>query len=132
MYLLDTDHCVFLLRKDQSVKRRLRARRREEAFVSIVSVCELYFGAFWSKRPEENLAEVRRLVGRLRVLPLTDATAERFGRLKAELWRAGQKLDDPDLLIAATALDHELTLVTHNKAHYQRIPGLRLDDWHSD
>lgn len=52
-----------------------------------------------------------------------------FARIKADLMRRGQKIEDPDILIAATAMENNLILVTHNIGHYERIPGLRLEDW---
>jgi len=54
---------------------------------------------------------------------------EEFGRLRALLRRQNQLIGDMDLAIAATALTHSLTLLTHNARHFQRIPGLQLDDW---
>ena len=130
MYLLDTDHCVFLLRNVETVRRQFEQRASARSAVSIVTVAELLFGAYWSSRPHENAMETNRLVDTLTVLPLTRPAADRFARIKADLFRAGRKLEDPDLFIAATALEHELALVTHNISHYERIPGLRLEDWY--
>lgn len=129
MYLLDTDHCVFLLRGSPLVFGRLAQRGTAEAHISIISVSELLFGAYWSSRPTENIIEVNSLVGSLAVLPLTHSVADLFARIKVDLLRKGQPLEDPDILIAATAIENDLTLATHNTAHYARISGLRLEDW---
>ncbi len=51
---------------------------------------------------------------------------ERFGVIRGELQRRGEAIGDPDLLIAATALDHDLTLLTRNRKHFTRIPNLKL------
>ena len=131
MHLLDTDHCIFLLRGHEAVRRGLAAHADEPACTSIITVAELLFGAHWSARPDANVDAVNKLVDSLEIVPLTRAIANRFGRIKADLYRAGQKLEDPDLLIAATALEHELTLVTHNAAHYERIAKLQMTDWSS-
>jgi len=53
----------------------------------------------------------------------------RFGALKAELERHGERLDDGDLQIVAIVLSHAATLVTHNQRHFRRVPGLPLEDW---
>ena len=66
---------------------------------------------------------------RERGIPVDETIAEQFGRLKASLQSAGQIVADFDLLIAATALVHTLQVVTHNTRHFNRIPGLALDDW---
>lgn len=63
------------------------------------------------------------------VLPLDSDCAEEFGRLRVNLRRKGLNVDNMDLLIAATALVYDLTLVTHNTTHFRNIPSLRLEDW---
>jgi tRNA(fMet)-specific endonuclease VapC len=62
-------------------------------------------------------------------LPFDDAAAEAYGRLRAELARRGTPIGPNDLMIAAIALAHDLTLVTHNTAEFSRVSGLRLEDW---
>ncbi len=130
MYLLDTDHCVFLLRRDESVCREFDRRANESAHISIVTAGELLFGAYWSSRSQQNVAETNRLLDHISILSLTRPIMDRFAQLKVGLLRQGQGLEDPDLQIAATALDSGLTLVTHNTAHYKRIPDLRIEDWY--
>ncbi len=129
MYLLDTDHCVFLLRRHPGVCEELKRRGSQEACLSIISVGELLFGAYWSARPDSNVIAVNRLLDSTVCCPLTRSTMDRFARIKADLIHRGQKLEDPDILIAATALENNLILVTHNTEHYERIAGLQLEDW---
>jgi predicted nucleic acid-binding protein len=94
--------------------------------VSIVAVCEVYEGAFGLASPENELRSLREFLGDYQTLPLTNAIAERFARLRALLRRQGQLIPDMDLLIAATALHHDLTLVTRNTRHFDRIAGLSI------
>lgn len=129
MYLLDTDHCIFLLRRHEAVCREFSQLSSQPAYVSIIMVGELLFGAYRSERPEQNGAEINRFLDSIPALPLNRSSMDRFARIKAELHRRGQRLEDPDILIAATAMEHDLTLVSHNTNHYQRIDGLRLADW---
>ena len=63
------------------------------------------------------------------VLPFNEAAAEIYGALRADLERIGKRLDDPDLRIASIALSRDLTLVTGNVRHFERVPGLRIENW---
>lgn len=105
----------------------LAAVPKAEQFVSAVTVAELFEGA-------HRLADSRRYAERIRelvlptfqVIPLDTDVAERFGRVAGDLSRAGARIADMDLMIAATALHHGLELVTGNVRHFVRIPGLRI------
>src|SRR5215212_4130136 len=105
----------------------LLARLRTEGLaVSIISYGELFEGALGAPDPAAELARFRRFLARLALLELDDAVMERFARLRTELRRRGQLIPDLDLLIAATAMHHDLTLLTRNVRHFHRIPQLRL------
>ncbi len=90
---------------------------------------ELYYGAEKSQKQVERKAEVDRLRAALMSIPLQGAVMERFGQLKASLEKQGERLADADLLIAATALENNLTLVTGNLKHFQRVQGLKMESW---
>jgi predicted nucleic acid-binding protein len=120
---------VFVLRGHSEVSRRFAAANRQELVSSTVCIGELLYGAAKSDNPSRYLPPVHRLVGYLTILPLTVREAQVFGQVKAELERRGQRLDDADLWIAATALAHDLTLVSHNQRHFSRIEKLLLEDW---
>ena len=129
MYLLDTDIVVYSLKGNENVRRNLEGHLNDPMKLCVITLMELYFGAYKSERVAWNLARVRTLQNSLPVIAVEQEIAETFGMLKASLGRSGQPLDDFDLIIASCALAHNLTLVTHNTADYQSIPGLRLDDW---
>ena len=129
MILLDTDHCVFFLRGHASVRSAFAAHAAEEPAVSIITVGELYFGALRSARPEKNQAICQALIDRVTVVPLDQPIMRRFATIKAALAARGELLEDPDLLIGATAMERGVPLVTHNSSHFARIQGLRLEDW---
>jgi tRNA(fMet)-specific endonuclease VapC len=131
MILLDTDHCIFFIRGWQPIVSAFTAHSSDEPAISIITVGELYFGAFRSARRQENLDRCHAFIDRVRVIGLTEAAMMHFASLKAELAEKGEILEDPDLLMAATALEHEATFVTHNQAHFLRIPGLKCEDWYS-
>ncbi len=81
-------------------------------------------------RPADELPSGHgHLLAELTVLPVDLTVAEKFGEARAALLDAGARCPEMDLLIAAVALVHDLTLVTHNTADFRNIPNLRLDDW---
>ncbi len=129
MYLLDSDTLVFLLREDPNVCRSFRAHSSDPLATSVISYGELFYGALRSGRPQVNQAKVGVLRETLLILPVTPSIMETFCRLRIDLERAGARLDEFDLLIAATALSANYRLVTHNTKHFQRVPGLVLADW---
>ena len=128
MNLLDTDTCIGILKGVPKVVSAWRACN-ERCALSLMSVGELAYGAAKARNPEAERGRVERLAGILDEGSLTKAVMMRFGLLKAELEAAGTPLADADLLIAATALEHGMTLVTGNTKHFARIPGLELENW---
>ena len=128
MKLLDTDICIGLLKGVPKVVAAWRACD-ERCALSLMSVGELAYGAAKARNPEAERGRVERLVGILDEGSLTKAVMMRFGILKAELEAAGTPLADADLLIAATALEHGMTLMTGNTKHFARIHGLQLENW---
>ncbi len=128
MKLLDTDTCIGILKGVPKVVSAWRACN-ERCALSLMSIGELAYGAAKARNPEAERGRVERLVGILDEGSLTKAVMMRFGLLKAELEAAGTPLADADLLIAATALEHGMALVTGNTKHFARIPGLQLENW---
>ncbi len=129
MYLIDTDILVFSLKGDPSVMNHLHRTAGHAKAISVVSYGELLYGAHKSARPIENLARVRRLGEVLPVIDISPAIMEAFGSLKARLETGGRRLDDFDLVIAATAITLGYRLVTNNEKHFSRIDGLPLENW---
>jgi len=129
VYLLDTDTVIYALKGQRDVMRNLALHADDPLGVSVITLMELYYGAFRSRQVAGNLAKVRSLEKAVQVWDLQADAAEVFGALKAQLESDGNGLDDFDLGIAACALVHNLTLVSHNSAHFARVRGLRLDDW---
>jgi tRNA(fMet)-specific endonuclease VapC len=125
--IIDSDHCVALLRGHLDLRGRISPD--EELAVTAISVGELMHGVYKSSQVEENLARLGVLLAAVIVLPYDERAAGRFGRIKAELERAGEKLGDLDLQIASVALEHSVPLVTHNRKHFGRVPGLVIEDW---
>ncbi len=125
-YLIDADWLIDAAAGRPGPVRTLDRLSTDGLAVSIIAVAEVYEGAFGSSDPEATLAAFREFLGSYAILPLTDPIAERFAGLRATLRQHGQLIPDMDLLIAATALDTDLTLVTRNVRHFERIAELKL------
>jgi tRNA(fMet)-specific endonuclease VapC len=128
--ILDTDHCVAILRG--SLDLESHAQPDDELATTAVSVGELVHGAHKSQKADENLARLDVLLSALTILPYGETEARYFGQLKAELQKGGEIISDPDLQIAAIALEAKSPLITHNLVHFERLAKkttLRLEDW---
>ena len=128
-YLLDTDICIYWLKGNPTVRERFLAIGWEQVCICVMTVAELYFGAYNSSRVVDNLARAEAFVQLLPTVTLTDATLKKYAELKATLRKAGQPVADFDLMIASVAIATDLILVTNNTRHYNRLPDLRLENW---
>ena len=97
-----------------------------------ITAAELYYGAAKSKAPERNRALVTSFLATLPVIEFEEAAVQIFGQTKALLERQGRRLADADLFIGAIALARGATVVTGNRRHYERIPGMVLENWIRD
>ncbi len=127
MRILDSDHCVALLRGMLDLRDHVAPD--ETLAVTAISVGELVHGAYKSARTMDNLTRLDVLLAAVEILPYDDNAARQFGRLKAALEQTGQLLADLDLQIASIALLSNVPLVTHNRRHFERVPGLVVEDW---
>ena len=132
MYLLDTDTIIFSLKGDASVQKNLLLHINDPIKTSVITLMELYYGAYKSQKVTGNLAKIKTLEQSMEIITPGLESAEVFGMLKSQLEKTGSRLDDFDLIIAACALSHNLTLVTNNEKHFQRIEGLKLANWTKD
>ena len=97
-----------------------------------VTAAELFYGAAKSKEPSANRALVEKFLATLPVHGLDAASTQVFGEAKALLERSGRRLADADLLIGAIAVALQATVVTGNRRHYERIPGVTVENWIRD
>lgn len=126
-YLLDTDTCSAHLKSGILTHRLVQHSGR--LHISVITVAELYTWALREKAPSHRLQGLLDLLSDIVVLDLTADIAQRFGETQAMLLDRGQRAPQMDLLIAATALVHRLTVVTHNQQHFAKVAGLSLEDW---
>lgn len=131
-YLLDTNACVEYLRKrNANVVRRVQMTPPDQIVLCSVVVGELCYGAY--KNPpatrSSNLTLLQQLCSTFVSLPFDDLAADEFGRIRTDLEARGQVIGPFDMQIAAIAITHHFTLVTHNTGEFSRIPNLIFEDW---
>jgi tRNA(fMet)-specific endonuclease VapC len=127
-YLLDANAVIALLNDTTSpIARRIRRYAPRDFGVSAVVVHELYYGAFKSQRVEKHVSRVDAL--QFPVLEFDQEDARQAGEIRAHLASKGTPIGPSDVLIAGQAKARELTLVTHNTTEFQRVPGLKVEDW---
>lgn len=133
MYLLDTDILSNLLRRapSTSLVARLAVTPQESQFTSSITLGELLYRAHRLGPTSDALLDRLNatLVPNLPVLPFDSDAARSYGEVRAELERRGTPIGDADLRIGAIALARALTVVTGNVRHFNRIPGLPVENW---
>jgi tRNA(fMet)-specific endonuclease VapC len=129
MYLIDTDILIYNLKNHEQVRENFRQNASFPKAISVISYGELYFGAIKSKYSAKNLANVKRIGELFKLIDIHKEIIEVYGELKSQQQLSGLSIADFDLLIAATALFKNYILVTNNERHFQRVPGLKVDNW---
>ena len=127
-FLLDTDICSAFLKGERNVGNRF-LQHGGRLHVSTVTVGELYTGVLRSQASPRLFPLLLGMLNDLTIFDVTYDVAYKFGIIRAPLLDRGLPAPGMDLLIAATAIVHGLTLVTHNTPHYAHVPGLTLADW---
>ena len=129
-YLLDTNVCImFLSQRSPLVDQRFMAVPTPDKIVCSVVRAELFYGAYKSQQPQASLQKALQFFSLLPTLPFDDVAARHCGEIRAELARKGTPIGQYDFQIAAIALAHNLTVVTHNTREFSRVPNLLLEDW---
>ncbi len=130
MYLLDTNACIRILNNSSSaLVTRLRQHRPDEIALCSVVKADLMYGAQQSSKIAENLRVLDRFFEPFYSLPFDDICVQAYGRIRIELERVGTPIGPYDLLIAATAIANERTLVTANTREFNRVAGLAIENW---
>ena len=128
MIILDTDHCIEILRGNKRIITE-RMKRQEPIAVSWMTVGELFYGAAKSKNPSENKSIVESFLLTVDIKFPAIRTMTLFGETKATLSMNGIMIPDADLFIGITAIEADALLVTGNTVHFARISALRLENW---
>lgn len=127
-YLLDTNICIHFLRGKYGLIEKFEQIGTESFAISEITLAELVFGAENSKNPQKNLDLIEVFANQVAILPIFSAIYL-YGKEKVRLRSKGLQISDFDLLIGCTAIEKDLIMVTENLKEFQRISGIRLENW---
>ncbi|MFI5137582.1 MAG: type II toxin-antitoxin system VapC family toxin [Sphingobacteriales bacterium] len=127
-YLLDTNICIYLFKGLFDLTEKIETIGTDNFFISEITIAELKFGAENSDFPEKNARKIIQIQQEFTVIPIFNSL-DVYAKEKARLKKAGRILDDFDLLIGATAISNNLTLVTRNVSDFDRLNGIEIENW---
>lgn len=127
VYLLDTDTCVFILQHNPTVLRRFAALSPDDVAVATMTEAELYYEARKARDPQQARTDVDAFLLPIARLHFDSDAAEHHAEVRFAL--GATPIGERDLVIASVALGNAAIVVTHNRRHFARVPGLTLEDW---
>ena len=129
-YLLDTNICIYIKNhRPAEVLARFTKLPPGKVAMSVITYGELCFGAEKSAKPKETRQILEHLTALIPVLPLDASISTHYGKIRQHLQASGKPIGNNDLWIAAHALANKLILVTNNTTEFERVPGLRVENW---
>ena len=129
-YMLDTNICIYAIKnKPEGVLEKLRENIDLGICISAITLAELEHGMAKSMYPEKNAMALLKVLSLINVRDFDDRAAIEYGKICAHLQKRGTPIGTMDMLIAAHAISEDLILVTNNLREFQRVPGLRLENW---
>ena len=130
MKMLDTNICIYTIKqKPIEVLSRFKEELPDGLCISAITLAELKHGVEKSARPERNELALAQFLTALTVVPFDDLAAVEYGKICAELQKQGKPIGTMDMLIAASAVSLDMTLVTNNTREFIRVSGLSLENW---
>jgi tRNA(fMet)-specific endonuclease VapC len=126
-YLVDTDWAVHWLHSNQRIRQRMEELRGQGLALSPLSPAELWEGVHYSRDPLQSERGLRDFLRHVSFVPIEEETCKLFGMERGRLRAEGKRVADFDLMIAMTARQHDLTLLTNNRRHFEHIEGLRIE-----
>lgn len=128
-YMLDTNICIYVIKNRPPALRERFNEHAQDLCISSVTLAELVHGAEKSANRKINLDVVEGFAARLTVLPFEEKAAAHYGQIRAELEHKGTPIGPYDLMIAGHARGEGLVLVTNNVREFERVDGLRIENW---
>ena len=126
-YLIDTDWVIHYLNGHPDIVRRLDELQEQGLGISVISLAELYEGVFYSTNPERNDSNLHDFLRGITLIGIDEETCRIFGRERGRLRKTGKTIGDMDILIGATAVQFNLTLLTNNRRHFEAIERLPIE-----
>jgi tRNA(fMet)-specific endonuclease VapC len=127
-YLLDTNICIHFFRGKFNMIEKFELVGLSNCAISEITLAELVFGAENSANPKKNQEIIDKFSSQITILPIFDCISK-YGKEKARLRKAGIMISDFDLLIGCTAVENDLVMVTENSIEFERINGIRIENW---
>lgn len=127
-FLIDTNICIYYIKGLYQLDKKFRDVGVDNCFISEITLAELKFGVEKSAKPEMNHTVLEDFLSPIQIIPIFHSL-DLYAKEKARLYKAGQPLDDFDLLIGVTAVTHDLKMGTNNIRHFERIQGIEIIDW---
>lgn len=128
-YMLDSNIVISTVKNRPEKARQAFNKHAGQICISAVTWGELVYGAERSAYPDRDLADIEGLAARLDIVPFNDQASTHFGQVQAELYRIGKPIGPYDMMIAGHARALGLILVTNNMKEFERVSGLRLENW---
>ena len=130
MYLLDTNTLIYYFKGMGNVAKRLLSTSPSEIALSTIVLFELEVGIAKSMSPRKRKAQLQEFTSLVNIVSFDRAAAELAAEIRAKLEKRGVLIGPYDILVAASALATNSTLVTHNTKEFERVENLRIEDWH--
>ncbi len=127
MYLLDTNICIAILKRNENVLNHFRLKYRE-CYISTLVLGELYKGVYCSTKVEENLFNLNQFLAQLPIIAFDEKSAFEFGKIQGELRKIGKPTGHLDALIAGVVRSRNDILVTDNTRHFQNLVNIQLEN----
>ena len=127
-YILDTDTLSSIVKNNSSVIANLIKHEEDEIYISAISYAEIFYG-LEKKGSDKLFNKVNSIMGKLSIIDFDVSQSEFYGKIRVELEKSGTPIGDMDMLIAASAFSIGAILVSHNKKHFSKISGLKIEDW---
>ena len=128
-YMLDTNIIIYTIKNRPTEVQQAFNLHTGQMCISSVTLMELIYGAEKSMATERNLRDIEGLIARLEVLPYDYQAAIHTGQIRAELAKMGTPIGPYDQMIAGHARSHGLILVNNNYREFERVTGIRLENW---
>ena len=130
IYMLDTNICIYVIKKKpEAVLKRFQSLMGNDICISSITLAELEYGVKHSANPAKNQQALIRFLLLINVLPFDANAATKYGEIREHLQKKGTPIGALDMLIASHAKAEDLILVTNNLKEFERVPGLKVENW---
>lgn len=126
--MIDTNICIYYMKGRYGLDSKFNSVDVDSLYISEITLAELKYGVANSASPERNNLVLSNFLSGIQILPIFDGL-DTFANEKARLRKEGRPVDDFDLLIGSSAIANDLTLVTNNEKHFDRLTGIKMINW---